>query len=63
MYERVFERYQKNDPDSIMFFEPGTFPDVLGYFGGFIVPAGFSEPPGSTFGSRNHVFNDHTYCC
>lgn len=41
MYARVFERYYANDPDSIMFFEPGTFPDVLGYFGGIIVPVGF----------------------
>lgn len=63
MYERVFERYYKNDPDSIMFFEPAVWPDIMPYFGGVIRPVGFDSPPGSTFGSRNHVLNDHTYCC
>ena len=47
MYARIFERYIKNDPTSLMFFEPGTFPDVLGYYGGIIVPVGFTEPPGA----------------
>ncbi len=47
MYARIFERYMKNDPTSLMFFEPGTFPDVLGYYGGIIVPVGFTEPPGA----------------
>jgi endoglycosylceramidase len=63
MYERVFKRYYANDNNAIMFFEPGTFPDVLGYMGGIIVPVGFEVPPGGEFGSRNHVLNDHTYCC
>lgn len=62
MYARIFDRYYKNDPDSIMFFEPGTFPDVLKRYGA-ILPVGFEKPPGAQFGSRNHVLNDHTYCC
>jgi endoglycosylceramidase len=63
MYTRVFERYQKNDKDSIMFFEPGTFPDVISIAGGKILPVGFKTPPGGEIGSVNHVLNDHTYCC
>ena len=47
MYARIFERYMKNDPTSLMFFEPGTFPEGLGYYGGIIVPVGFTEPPGA----------------
>lgn len=33
------------------------------YGGGLIFPAGFEKPPGAEIGSKNHVFNDHTYCC
>lgn len=46
-----------------MFFEPGTFPDVINKWGGVILPVGFEVPPGGKIGSRNHVLNDHTYCC
>ena len=63
MYAKVFEKYYANDPDAIMYFEPGTFPNVISYFGGYITYSGFTEPPGGQIGSRNHVFNDHTYCC
>jgi len=63
MYERTFEKYQKNDEDSIMWFEPATFPDVISNFGGIITAAGFKVPPGGQIGSENHVMNDHTYCC
>jgi endoglycosylceramidase len=63
MYSRVFERYYNNDPDVIMFFEPSVWPDIMPYFGGVIRPVGFDTPPGGSFGSRNHVLNDHTYCC
>ena len=63
MYSRVFEKYYANDNDSIMFFEPATYPDVIGLFGGIIVPVGFEKPPGGEIGSPNHVLNDHTYCC
>lgn len=63
MYTRTFEKYQKNDSDSLMWFEPATFPDVLGYLGGIITHVGFETPPGGEIGSYNHVLNDHTYCC
>lgn len=64
MYTRVFERYQKNDPDSIMWFEPATFPDIIsGIRGGVITEVGFEVPPGGEKGSNHHVLNDHTYCC
>lgn len=63
MYERTFEAYQKNDPESIMWFEPGTFPDIWKRFGGIITEAGFEKPPGGEIGSSKHVLNDHTYCC
>jgi endoglycosylceramidase len=63
MYSRVFERYYNNDPDVIMFFEPSVWPDIMPYFGGVIRPVGFDTPPGGSFGSKNHVLNDHTYCC
>ena len=63
MYAKVFEKYYANDQDTIMYFEPGTFPNVISYFGGYITYSGFTEPPGAQIGSRNHVFNDHTYCC
>jgi endoglycosylceramidase len=63
MYERVFERYYKNSAETIMYFEPATFPDVTNFFGGRITKSGFTEPPGASYGSPNHVLNDHTYCC
>jgi endoglycosylceramidase len=69
LYTEVFEKYMANSDESIMWFEPNTFPNVNGIpFGdglipGIIFPAGFETPPGGEFGSKNHVFNDHTYCC
>ena len=63
-YAKVFEKYIKNDPDAMMWFEPVTNPDVNGWLnGGTIFPVGFTKPPGGEIGSRNHVLNDHTYCC
>jgi len=64
MYERIFEKYMANNNDSVMWFEPHMFPDVLPNGGsGFVVPVGFEKPPGAEIGSRNHALNDHTYCC
>ena len=63
MYTRIFEKYQKNDPDSLMWFEPASFPDEIGVLSGIVVPVGFENPPGGEIGSKNHVLNDHTYCC
>ena len=70
LYEDLFEKYYANSKDTVMWFEPNTFPNVIGFpfFGngkipGIIFESGFSNPPGAEFGSVNHVFNDHTYCC
>ena len=63
MYAEINARYEANDPESIMWFEPATFPDVVGAFGGKIFPVGFKTPPGGEIGSPRHVLNDHTYCC
>jgi len=64
MYTRIFnEAYTKNDPESIMWFEPNQFPDQLPLLGGHIFPVGFQTPPGGEIGSNRHVLNDHTYCC
>jgi len=41
MYTRIFEKYQKNDPNSIMWFEPSSFPDEVGILSGIVVPVGF----------------------
>lgn len=52
-----------------MWFEPNTFPNVIGLpFGngkipGLIFSAGFDAPPGGDFESVNHILNDHSYCC
>jgi len=47
-----------------MWFEPTQFPDVLPLGNtGLIIPVGFDVPPGGEIGSRNHVLNDHSYCC
>ena len=51
------------DKDSLMFFEPGQFPDEAGIGPGFVFHTGFTEPPGGQIGSPNHLLNDHTYCC
>lgn len=36
MYERLHDVYQSHNTQNIMYFEPGQFPDKLGYFGGFV---------------------------
>jgi hypothetical protein len=42
MYTRIYnEAYTKNDPESIMWFEPNQFPDQLPLLGGHIFPVGF----------------------
>lgn len=53
-----------NSEESIMWFEPTMFPDVLP-FGktGVVIPVGFDKPPGGEIGSPNHALNDHSYCC
>jgi hypothetical protein len=60
MYKRINEKYMKASNASIMYFEPGQFPDALL---GFVFQLGFKTPPGGEIGSPNHVLNDHTYCC
>lgn len=60
LYERLFDKYQAADPESIMWFEPSQFPDELP---GIVLPLGFDTPPGGDKGSANHALNDHTYCC
>ena len=59
----MYEKYIANDKDSIMWFEPGTFPDVNGFPLDIILPVGFTKPPGAEVGSAHHVLNDHSYCC
>jgi len=69
LYADVFKKYKANADDTVMWFEPNTWPNVMGmpfgggYVPGIIQPAGFEGPPGGEFGSVNHVLNDHTYCC
>ena len=67
LYERIYKKYKAADPESIMYFEPGQFPDILVSIPGIDVniinPLGFPSPPGGDFGSPYHVLNDHTYCC
>jgi len=46
MYARIHEVYQKNDPESITWFEPSTFPDVNSAPLDVIFPVGFTVPPG-----------------
>ena len=54
MYERIFDVYQKNNPEggkdkNIMYFEPTQFPDVLGLGPNryIINELGFESPPGA----------------
>lgn len=62
------EAYQLVSNDSIMYFEHGVtdqgdfslFDYVLKVF---VVPVGYSKPPGGEIGSRNHALNSHSYCC
>ena len=63
MYEKIFKKYQANDENSLMWFEPPPQPDSLPIGGGITAPVGFEKPPGGEVGSANHVLNDHTYCC
>lgn len=46
-----------------MYFEPSQVPAVWPIFGGIVNPVGFQVPPGAEVGSKNHVLNDHSYCC
>lgn len=46
-----------------MWFEPGQFPDGIGLGVPIIFATGFNTPPGGSIGSKNHIYNDHTYCC
>lgn len=43
LYEKVFERLIEADPNTIMYFEPGQFPDA---YLGKVKPTGFEKPPG-----------------
>ena len=63
LYEKIYEKYQQNDPSKAMWFEPTPFPDQIGLMKGFNFPVGFQSPPGADLGSSVHVLNDHTYCC
>jgi hypothetical protein len=60
LYEKVFAKYKKHNPDTIMYFETGQFPDS---YWGNVFAAGFDKPPGGEINSPNHVLNDHSYCC
>ena len=46
-----------------MFFGPALFPDSYGFFGGYVLPAGFSGPPGASYGTPFQGYSEHTYCC
>lgn len=65
MYTRIYEAYAKYNNNSYMWFEPGQIPDEIGISTSlnFVFNLGFSKPPGGEIGSKNHVLNDHTYCC
>jgi len=63
LYAKLYEKYQAADPDNLMFFEPGQFPDEIGIGPGIVFDTGFTAPPGGQYGSPYHVLNDHTYCC
>lgn len=60
LYEKLLEKYTKHNPNAIMYFETGQFPDS--YLGN-VFEGGFEKPPGGEINSKNHVFNDHSYCC
>jgi endoglycosylceramidase len=60
LYEKVYKVWQEANPNSIMYFETGQYPDeALGK----VYEAGFEKPPGGEKGSPFHVLNDHSYCC
>lgn len=65
MYSRIYETYTRYNNKSRMWFEPAQVPDEYGLtnFFKFVFDLGFSKPPGAEYGSKNHVLNDHTYCC
>lgn len=63
MYARLHDVYQELNTANIMYYEPGQYPDKLGFAGGFIPHVGFETNPGAGLSSPNHVLNDHTYCC
>jgi hypothetical protein len=63
MYDRIYQKYQSHDTQSLMWFEPTQFPDWVPIGSGYVAPVGFTVPPGGEIGSSNHVLNDHTYCC
>ena len=64
MYERIFEKYMKANPDNIMYFEGAQMPDTLPITSkGLVFDLGFEKPPGGEINSKNHVLNDNTYCC
>lgn len=46
-----------------MYYEPGQYPDKIGYGIEHISAVGFDTNPGAGLSSPNHVLNDHTYCC
>ena len=65
MYKRIYETYTKHSNFSKMWFEPGQVPDMIGITDSlkWVFNLGFTKPPGGEIGSKNHVLNDHTYCC
>lgn len=60
MYTKVFQKYKAANPENIMYFEPTQFPDTILEY---VFDLGFSTPPGGEIASKNHVLNDHDYCC
>ena len=64
LYKKVFSEYMDSSEDNIMFFEASQFPDTVGVMKmGMVFDLGFKTPPGGEIGSKNHVLNDHSYCC
>ena len=54
---RIYETFQQADEDNIMYFEATPMlPDAISHLK-------FTVPPGGELGSKNHVLNDHVYCC
>ena len=64
LYTKINAKLQAASSANIMWFEPGQFPDTLPFTKeGLVMNVGFDVPPGGQIGSKNHVLNDHTYCC
>ena len=57
LYEKIFQIYSFHNKKSIMFFEPGQFPDEFGlkigsWYVNMVHKLGFDKPPGGKIGSE-----------